>query len=398
MRFIKMLGVAVAAALAVMAFVVANSASAATLCESNANPCPEGEVYPSNTPVEAEKTAGAVIHTDLVNVTCATAKMKGTTLTTALGESDGGEITSLTFANCTRPFGVACGAGGGVTAVNLPYKFAVTASGGGNGTVALASGGKGPPGLEVKCGLIECTLTPSAAPVIPLTITGGNPASAKVSASLPGWKGTLCPKKLAELNAEYEVTTPKLFIESEVAPPALCSLNVAPCSAPETYPIGTAIEAELEAESKFVFVYNKAKKEPVCKESTAEGETTGTGEFLAGKFKNLEFVECGTCPVTTATAPYPFDIDRTGSGNGVMSLSGISFTLECGVLEKCTYHATGVDFTLTGGAIAKLVSPKIALTRESGLLCSETATWEGVGGVEQVKYEITAPSPLFVRS
>lgn len=398
MRLIKTLGVAVAAALAAMAFVVASSAPAATLCKSNANPCPEGEVYPSNTVVEAEKTAAAVIHTDLVTVTCTTAKMKGTTLTTALGESDGGEITSLTFANCTRPVGVGCGVGGGVTAVNLPYKFAAAASGGGNGTVALA-GGKGPPGLEVKCGLIECTLTASALPVIPLTITGGNPASAEASTSLPEWKGTLCPKKLAELKAEYEVTTPKpLFIESEVAPPALCSLNIAPCPGPETYATGTAIKAELEAESKFVFSYKEALKEPVCKKSTAEGEITETGELVTGEFEKLEFAECGTCPVTTATAPYPFDIDRTGSGNGVMSLSGISFTLKCSILEVCTYHATGVDFTLTGGAIAKLVSPKIALTRESGLLCSATATWEGVGGVEQVKYKIAAPSPLFVRS
>jgi hypothetical protein len=207
MKQLRMLGVAAVAALGLMAF-GAGSASATELCSTNTSPC-TGTKYGAGTTIFAQLKAGtqATLTTNVTNVHCKKSTVHGHTSNAGgKGVAVTGTITSLTFTECATTGGQQCT----VSAVKLPYKASIVATGGGNGTLSVQSDGSGNPGATVVCGfLINCTFSTANAT---LGVTGGNPAIAKANGIALAREGGFCPSQ-STWDAEYEVTTPKpLFI------------------------------------------------------------------------------------------------------------------------------------------------------------------------------------------
>ncbi len=112
MRLVKMLGLAMVAALATMAFIGASSASAVTLCEEltaeeGGAECPAAKRFAVPTTLHAELAAGtkAVLEGGGLfgNIECEESASEGNTVAEGSTElSLMGEITKLTFGKCTH--------------------------------------------------------------------------------------------------------------------------------------------------------------------------------------------------------------------------------------------------------------------------------------------------------
>jgi len=409
MNSLKALGTATAVAATGLLLLFSSSASATALCKTNTNPCPQAEIYASNSKLKAKLKAPAaklVLTTTIEKVECEASEITGKWQTDGSGEYTTGEVSVLEIVSakcealgvkkkCTK-----------MEMLHLPYAVEASATGGGNGTVTLVNGGSGLPALEVVCGNINCTLTANS---LPLTVAGGGPAIAELKGSGTQFQGTKCPTLLFTVEAEYEVTEPtppgeSLFIESAAAPPVLCKANQIPCVGGNIIGVPAPLKAAYSAAAKFKYTYLGENKEPTCNFSKFEGETTAAGKPIVGEF-SLSFETCagGACNVTAEGGPYKLEIDRAGGGNGTMTwrkLSGSepTFKIKCG-LQECVYKATSIGWTITGSATAPTfaTSGGVGLTGSS-IGCSSTATWEGVGGVAEVKYKFTAPTALFVTS
>src|SRR5215475_10610476 len=108
MKYLKMLGLAAVAAMALMAFVGAATASATVLCSTNTSPCPAGQKWPVGTQIEFtvtqkttanwEETAGNVLET------CTGGKIKGE-ITNAGSVTEAVKIqaTEVSWTGCTVP-------------------------------------------------------------------------------------------------------------------------------------------------------------------------------------------------------------------------------------------------------------------------------------------------------
>jgi hypothetical protein len=383
---------------------LSGSAPAANLCKEAVTPCPNGKTYANKTIKASVIAPWPELHTDIGNIECLKGGLEAPTETSKLGEFSSGILTVLQFETCTdfNPPAppIACT----LSAINLPYGLGLTATGGGNGKLEIlgeTSGFRAECGAAIKCTFeypgTSLTVTGAAAPAVP-TLTA---SIAKMT-----WEGEACPKVLATWAAKYEVTEPTpLFVISEATPSALCSENKEPCPAAKTYGSGTAIEGKAAANFKFAFKYNEANKEAECTSLVSKGKTTGTSGAVIGEITALTFGtggKCGGCTVTAQNLPYKLEIERSGGGNGTMvwRTSGKGdpqVLIKCGgLLEECTYGAAELPFTITGAAVATYVLPKTTLSKQSGTLCSSTATWEGVGGTSESKYEFASPAPLFV--
>jgi hypothetical protein len=210
-----MLGLGMVAAAAVMAFVGASSAMAAstTLCKVNELPCAAGNQYLSGQAFAAKST-NALLDTSGTDVSC---KKSTTSVKTAaqLAEPLKGEVTALTFEECTT---VGSGFNCAVTTENLPYNASLAVEAGtmnGKLTVTKHTGG-GSPGAAVSCagGALKCVF--SAEPV--LKVVGGNPAEVVATAvklTLTTKEGFLeCPKE-AKWSANYIATSPTSVFVAE---------------------------------------------------------------------------------------------------------------------------------------------------------------------------------------
>lgn len=216
MKYLKVLGLAAVAAMAVTAFVGAGTASAATkLCatstkkpEVTANGCPTNKEEPAKNAsgkvhIEAESTE-ALLTTSITNVTCDVSKVtiEANSATNEGNTSITGEVTSLSFSSCETSGGTECT----VTVKNLPYEGHLLGTTGGNTnlstlTVTDAVGA----GAQVVCGfLINCTFTTKEAS---LAGTNGSPTTFKASKVLLAREGGFCPAT-AEWDATYKVVTP----------------------------------------------------------------------------------------------------------------------------------------------------------------------------------------------
>jgi hypothetical protein len=405
MRSIKLGGLTAAALLIAVAAFAASSASATALCKVTGAVCPENEPYPTNTTLKGTLVTAtkAVLTTDIVGaLECEEADWTAESTTDQNSEVTGGAVSVFTLNACENA-PVACPLG--VTVTGVPYSMGVQATTAGNGRLRFAAG-KGPPGVAVNCGIMECTFTFGE---LPLEVTGGATAIAKINTSKMEWKGKKCPATAATFTVEYKITTPApLFIASEVAPPLLCKENKGPCPAGKSYGTGTTIKAELEKTVKFVYTLNGTKKEPTCPSSKIVGKTTGAGRPIVGEITEWIFPGgCGggLCETTALHLPYRFEIERSGKGNGTISWlsngsGGPSVKIKCGLLEDCTYGTSSFTFELEGSLTApKFYWPKkISLKGEAGALCSATATLEGIGGSEEVPFKFTEPTALFVTS
>jgi hypothetical protein len=210
MKYLKMLGVAAIAALALSAVAGAGTASATELCTVNTSPCPEASKYGTGTALEASSTNSTVTST-LGDVVCTGSATK-LTVTGPGGPKVGVPVTvdSWTYSGCTLRT-----AFGGVThnctvtAINLPYKGHLTKATQPNGTLTVSSDNWGEPGFKVDCGasVLRCQFT---SPSIVLDVTGGETPTVvakEETLNRTFYEGGICPSA-ATWDATYTVTVP----------------------------------------------------------------------------------------------------------------------------------------------------------------------------------------------
>lgn len=202
MKYIKILGLAAVAAMAIMAFVGAASASATTLCASEGGGavmnCLGGKVsYGDNVNDRVVGTStNATLSTSLANVVCSHSE---TTLNpnSSTGAPITGTVEALSFTGCETEAlpHTPCT----VNVVNVPYNASI------EGTALTVTDAAGA-GAEVVCGtVISCEFTTASAG---LTVTNGSPTVATASnIPLSHENGLICPKT-ATWSATYSVTSP----------------------------------------------------------------------------------------------------------------------------------------------------------------------------------------------
>ena len=215
MKHLKILGLAAAAALAVMAFGTGSASAATKLCSTEAGTpggCPAGKFeYKGHIEAKVTNPPGVVLVTNLTTVTCEESNMTlhaNTPTNVAPTTSITGEVTNLTFAKCTTSAKQNCT----VTVVNLPYPAHVQGTiDGFTSTSSLTVTDEKGAGATVVCGfVINCTLTTKEA-----TLHGVNsttPTTTEFTATKVPLErhGGICPAT-AEWNASYQVTTPAGF-------------------------------------------------------------------------------------------------------------------------------------------------------------------------------------------
>jgi len=108
MKYLKMLALAAVAAGALMAFLGAGTASASKLCSTTVDPCPAGQGWTANTPIDFSIPSGQ--SANLVDTTgepldnCSTSTVKGKITVAGSGtETTTGPVEELTWASCTFP-------------------------------------------------------------------------------------------------------------------------------------------------------------------------------------------------------------------------------------------------------------------------------------------------------
>jgi len=203
MKHLKMFGLCLVLAAAATAF-GAGTASAAKLCSVNTSPCPAKNTYGKGTSIKTQLVAGtnSVMSSGFVTIKCSSSTMNGKTTSEGGAGAVTGEITSVSWKNCTSGLG-ACTA----SSLNTPWPAEVTGSGG-NGTMTVQK-----PGGEFTCAGTTCQYEASKASV---SVTGGSPAIVKASSvSFSKIGGGFLCSSTASWTAEYEVTSPNpLFIVS----------------------------------------------------------------------------------------------------------------------------------------------------------------------------------------
>src|SRR6187200_535232 len=161
MKYLKMLGLAAVAAMALTAVIGAGTASAATICttdtlHASGTACGTNAIHgwhaKAETPIKASTTE-AKLTSGFINVTCeSTAEGKIKSATTGHGD-----ITNLTFKNCIDNFGRPCTAS--TPAATTPWTVTTSYTSGTDGTMVVHNPtGKftcknpfNPSGAEVTC-------------------------------------------------------------------------------------------------------------------------------------------------------------------------------------------------------------------------------------------------------
>jgi hypothetical protein len=211
MKYLKMLGLAVIAAAALMAFVGAGTASATTLTGTGcvgtpSNHCAIGTV------IEAENVGHVTLHPPFGSITCKTSKVAGKTTTTggknAKGETESvkGEITALSFTD----HGKACNDGSAIVTVLQKGTLEIHSLGNGNGTLTSS-------GTEVTVQYLglDCVFKTNNTDIGTVTgsaNTGGN-AIFDIAAVIPrtgGTSGAFCGEK-AQWTGTYKITKPAVL-------------------------------------------------------------------------------------------------------------------------------------------------------------------------------------------
>ena len=157
MRLIKMLGLAMVAAVAAMALVGAGSASAAvSLCKVNEPPCAEVNRYAVGTAIKSELAVGEAVLTGAITIKCKKSTVEGKVTLNNGTENPIGEITSATWTECVNGAGTACT----VTAIHLNWKAELTENVAHTNNMKVTGLAKGNPGAEIKgCVPLPCTVT-----------------------------------------------------------------------------------------------------------------------------------------------------------------------------------------------------------------------------------------------
>jgi hypothetical protein len=126
MKYVKMLGLAAVAAMALMAFVGVGSASATTtFCKTAASPCPAEWDYPNTTTIHATQVGSGKFAVPGITVTCTESTLHG--FVTENSKVSVAE-ESLTFGGCNTTVKTVKGG-----------TLSVAASGSGNGNVSAST-------------------------------------------------------------------------------------------------------------------------------------------------------------------------------------------------------------------------------------------------------------------
>jgi len=197
MKNLKMLGLALVAAAALMALVGAGTASATVICKNNLNTEKCSEPYPVGTEGTASLKAGtsALIETlgGTVMNTCTESTVKSTIKVAGSATSTVESGTStLTFAKCTNP----------VVVLKPGSAVLHWITGTDNGTLTTV-------GTEVTSVTQFGSCVYGTGPSLDAGVTeGGNPGRIKLSVAVPKVGGGFaCPAE-ARVTAEYTATSP----------------------------------------------------------------------------------------------------------------------------------------------------------------------------------------------
>jgi hypothetical protein len=179
MKYIKMLGLAAVAAMALMAIVGAGTASATTLCKESKTSGDCASKFPAGTTLEASVETSALLKTSggTTIATCSNGTVSGKTSNEgSTTETVKGNISSLTWSNCSTTVDTL--ANGSLEVHHI--------AGTNNGTVTSN-------GTEVTINFIglSCIFKTSNTDIG--TLTGGAPATFDISATIPGISGGFCP-------------------------------------------------------------------------------------------------------------------------------------------------------------------------------------------------------------
>ena len=209
MKYVKMLGLAAVAAMALMAFIGASSASATVLCSESGkttNCASSGKDYAAATTISASLDSGtsAVLKTTggLIENTCTTSTVEGPTANTGgATETVRGtvEAAKLTFSNCSNTTDVTEGG-------ELEIHWI---SGTDNGTLTAKNFAV----TQILAG-ITCTYTAGTGTDLG-TVTGGSPATLDVNAVVNKSAGGFACPSTAVWVANYTVTSPSPLYVSE---------------------------------------------------------------------------------------------------------------------------------------------------------------------------------------
>jgi hypothetical protein len=218
MKYLKMLGLTVAAAAVVMAFAGAGTASATVLCTAAATPCPAGEMYEKGQELHAtnEGEGKLKLKAGFAVVECETATVKGTQENTGsasetvgiqldettISEEGHAQKTGLHFGKCNGTVTVASAGTLTVHWISGTMNGTVTSKGA-SATVEIAGtactyGTKGA-GEETDVGVI----------------TGGSTATMDVSAELKKEAGGFLCASPAHWEGSYKITTPDSLYVAE---------------------------------------------------------------------------------------------------------------------------------------------------------------------------------------
>jgi hypothetical protein len=199
MKYLKILGLAAVAAMALMAF-GAGTASATKLCKNNLSTTACSEHYGVGTVVEGTLTGSAVLETlgGSTIDTCTGSTMSGkTSNTAATGEEVKGSIETLSWTGCTFPTST-------VTKGALDIGHI---SGTDNGTLTATN-----TEVTINSGIFGHCIYGAPATGLDLgTVIGGHPPKITINAIVPLIKGEgFCPTE-ARWTASYTVTKPTMF-------------------------------------------------------------------------------------------------------------------------------------------------------------------------------------------
>jgi RHS repeat-associated protein len=214
MKFLKILGLTVMAAVALMAFAGAGTASATVLCKEagtgspTGTSCPSGQGYGAGQEIRAVNKGTVTLDTTFKTVECKSSEIKGeTSKEGSASETVTGPEGSLSFSSCN------CST---VTVVKAGTLEIHWISGTHNGTVTSNNSKvtticKAPIfGFNVHCTYVTSNTDIGV-------LTGGSPATFTSSATIPVLEAEsdgLCPEE-SKWTATYEVTAPKpLYVAS----------------------------------------------------------------------------------------------------------------------------------------------------------------------------------------
>jgi hypothetical protein len=186
MKYVKMLGLAAVAAMALMAFLGASSASATVLCKTATNPCGSEWLKTGTLSASLATEATSVLKSTggALEDTCSASTVGGEITSQGENQNVVGAISTLTFTTCTNP-----------TAVLSQ-----------TGTLELEGETVKAKGFEVTVNAgVSCVYSAGEGTTLG-TFTGGNPAIIHINAVVNKKSGSfLCPPD-SKWEGTYQIT------------------------------------------------------------------------------------------------------------------------------------------------------------------------------------------------